>query len=66
MRTYVIVIFFLGIIMTIIGHYQSKQAPAGKIVYKFVDQTIEEAQKGGQESVFNQFAPMFTDPPLLI
>ena len=66
MRTYVIVIFFLGIIMTIIRHYQSKQAPAGKIVYKFVDQSIEEAQKGGQESVFNQFVPMFTDPPILI
>jgi len=66
MKTYVLVLFFLGIIMTIIGFNQSKQAPQGKIVYKFVDKSIEEAHKGGQESVFNMFAPMFTDPPLLI
>ena len=66
MRTYVLVIFFLGIIMTIIGHYQSKQAPAGKTVYKFLDQTIEESQKAGQESTFNMYLPMFTDPPILI
>lgn len=66
MKTYILVLFFLGIIMTIIGHYQAKQIPEGKIVYKFVDQTIEEAQKGEQESVFNKYISMFTDPPLLI
>ena len=67
MKQYLIVLFFLGIIMSIIGHYQANtNCPKEKIVYKFMDKSIEEAQKGGQESVYNQFAPMFTDPPLLI
>lgn len=66
MRTYILVIFFFGIIMTIIGHYQSKTMPQGKIVYKFIDQTIEESQKGGQDSVFNNFVTMFSDPPILL
>ena len=66
MRIYVLVIFFLGIIMTIIGHYQSNQTPKGKIVYRFIDKTIEEAQKSDQESVYNLFAPLFVDPPILI
>ena len=67
MKTYLIVLFFLGIIITIIGHYQANSNCAKeKIVYKFMDKTIEEAQKSGQESVYNLFAPMFVDPPLLI
>lgn len=66
MRTYVLVTFFIGIIMAIIGFYQVKQAPQGKVVYKFIDQTIEESQKGGQDSVFNTHIKMFSDPPILI
>ena len=67
MKTYLIVLFFLGIIMTIIGHYQSNtNCPKEKIIYKFMDKTIEEAQKGGVPSTYNMFATLFTDPPLLI
>ena len=67
MKTYLIVLFFLGIIITIIGHYQANSnCPKEKIVYKFMDQSIEEAQKGGTKSVYNEFIPMFVDPPLLI
>ena len=67
MKTYLIVLFFLGIIITIIGHYQANSNCAKeKIVYKFMDKTIEEAQKSGQESVYNKFSDMFVDPPLLI
>ena len=67
MRTYILVLFFLGIIMSIIGYYQSQpNCPKTKIVYKFIDQTIEESQKGGQDSVFNTHIQMFSDPPILI
>ncbi len=66
MENYVLTLFFLGVITTIIGYYESRQAPAPKVVYKFVDKTIEEAQKGGQESVYNMYLQMFTDPPLLV
>jgi hypothetical protein len=67
MENYVLVLFFLGIIITIIGHYRSNpNCPKTKIEYRFVDKTIEEAQKSGQQSVFNDFITMFTDPPILI
>ena len=67
MKQYLIVLFFLGIIMSIIGHYQANtNCPKEKIVYKYMDKSIEEAQKGGQESVYNKFSNMFVDPPLLI
>ena len=67
MKNYILVLFFLGIIMTIIGYHESSpNCPKSKTVYKFIDQTIEEAQKGGQPSVYNQFITMFSDPPILI
>ena len=66
MKTYILVLFFLGIIFTIIGYYESiKNCGRTKTIYKFVDQTIEEAQKGGQPSVFNQYITLFSDPPIL-
>ena len=67
MRIYILVLFFFGIIMSIIGYYQSQpNCPKTKIVYKFVDSTVEEAQKSGQDSVYNNFITMFSDPPILI
>ena len=67
MKQYLIVLFFLGIIMAILGHYQANSnCPKEKIEYRFIDKSIEEAQKGGQESTYNMFNTMFTDPPLLI
>ena len=67
MKQYLIVLFFLGIIMAILGHYQSNtNCPKEKIQYKFIDKSIEEAQKSGMPSVYNQFIPMFTDAPILI
>ena len=66
MRDHLLVLFFLGIIMIIIGFQRARGSPTPKIIYKYVDKTIEEAQKGGQESVYSQFIQMFEDPPLLI
>lgn len=66
MKQYILVLFFIGIIFTIIGYYESsKSCEKPKIIYKYVDQTIEEAQKGGQPSVYNQFLTLFSDPPIL-
>ena len=67
MKTYILVLFFLGIILTIVGYYESIKfnLNKSKIIYKFVDSTIEEAQKKGQDSVYNKFITMFSDPPIL-
>jgi hypothetical protein len=62
----IIVLFFLGIIMAVIGYYQSfQQCPKQKIEYRFMDKTIEEAQKGDKIDVWNEFKDMFTSPPIL-
>lgn len=43
MRVFLLVVFFIGIIFTIIGYYQNKLfTPRQKIIYKFVDKNIEE------------------------
>jgi hypothetical protein len=67
MKEYLIVLFFLGIITTIIGYYESNpNCEKQKVEYKFLDKSIEEAQKAGDTSVYNRFIGMFVDPPLLI
>lgn len=66
MEILIIVLFFLGIIMAIVGYYQSgQQCAPQKIEYRFMDKTIEEAQKAGQDDIFNLYKPMFQNPPIL-
>jgi len=65
MKIYPITLFFLGVIMAIIGYYKQQDKPKQKIIYKFVDQTIDEAQKGREDEVHKTFIKMFIDPPLL-
>jgi len=65
MKIYPITLFFLGIIIAIIGYYRQQDKPKQKIIYKFVDQTLDEAQKGREENVQKTFIKMFIDPPLL-
>jgi hypothetical protein len=65
MENYILVLFFIGVILTIIGYYKSIQDNCKtKTIYKYIDQSIEEAQKGGQYSPYNKFIHMFTDKPL--
>ena len=66
MNTYILVLFFIGIIITVIGYYESKEMPAPKTIIKFIDKTIEEAQKSGQDDVYSTYITMFSDPPILI
>lgn len=66
MNEFILTLFFIGIIMAVIGYYQSNvSCPKQKIIYKFVDQTIEEAQKSDSQDLYNDFLPMFEDAPLL-
>jgi hypothetical protein len=59
------ILFFLGLIMAIVGFYEgSNKCPKSKTIVKFVDRTLEEAQIEAQ-SPNSIFLPMFTDPPLL-
>ena len=66
MENYMLVLFFIGIIIFVIGYYNSIHNNCKtKVIYKYIDQSIEEAQKGGQYSPYNQFINMFIDKPLL-
>lgn len=66
MKIFLITLFFIGIIVTVIGFYQSKSTcPKNKVVYKFIDQSLEESQKGDQLSVLHLYKPMFQNNSVL-
>lgn len=67
MEKFTIILFFVGIIMTLIGYYENKQNNVvPKVEYKFMDKTLEEAQKDKQIGPFEMFKGMFVDPPILV
>jgi hypothetical protein len=67
MNNLLLILFFVGIIMTIIGFYENqKNNIKPKIEYKFIDKTLEEAQKDKDLGPYAIFKSMFVDPPLLI
>lgn len=63
----IITLFFLGILMFVIGYFQSKQhCPKPKTVIKFIDYTLAEKQMiQDQEGVYHRFIDMFTEQPIL-
>lgn len=67
MKLILISLFFIGIIFFIIGFYMNREQEYNnkKIVYKFLDQTIEEAQNGDRISLVSKFNPMFQDASIL-
>ena len=66
MKTLIMILFFVGIIVTIIGYYQTNQnCPINKIKYKFLPKSIEEDQAYPQ-SVYKLYRKMFSQPSLLI
>jgi len=67
MEKYIITLFFIGLIITIIGYYENKtkNIPT-KIEYKFIDKTIEEAQKDTQEVPSVIFKNLFNDAPIIV
>ena len=64
----IITLFFLGILMFVVGYFQSKQhCPKPKTVVKFIDYTLAEQQMlQDQEGVYNRFIDLFTQQPILI
>jgi len=67
MEKFTIILFFIGIIIAIIGFYENnKKNIQPKIEYKFLDKSLEEAQKDKMQGPFEIFKDMFVQPPLLI
>lgn len=64
----IITLFFLGILMFVIGYFQSQQhCPKPKTIVKFIDYTLAEQQMiQNQEGVYERFLDMFTQAPILI
>jgi hypothetical protein len=64
----IITLFYLGILMFVIGYFQSKQhCPKPKTVVKFIDYTLAEQQLiQNQEGVYERFLDMFSQQPILI
>ena len=67
MDKFTIVLFFLGIILTIIGYYENQKSNiSSKVEYKFIDKTLEEAQKDTQIPPHKLFKDMFTEAPIIV
>lgn len=68
MELIIITLFFLGVLMFVVGYFQSnQQCPKPKTVVKFIDYTLAEQQMiQDQEGVYNRFLDMFTMQPILI
>lgn len=66
MKVLLLTIFFIGIILTIVGYYTSKsEGKPQKVIYKFIDPDLEESQKGDQISLVSLYKPMFEDGNIL-
>jgi hypothetical protein len=67
MEKYIITLFFIGLILTIIGYYENKNKNIPtKIEYKFIDKTIEEAQKDTQQVPSVIFKNLFNSAPIVV
>jgi len=59
MKLLIVSLFFIGIIMTIIGYYRANsQCPIQKTKYKFIPRSLEEEQTDNT-SVYKIFKDMF-------
>ena len=60
MRLFTVSLFFIGIIMSVVGYYRANTScPIQKIKYKFIPKTLEEEQ-ADLTSVSATFKGMFT------
>lgn len=67
MEKYLITLFFIGLILTIIGYYENKNKNIPtKVEYKFIDKTIEEAQKDTQDVTSVIFKNLFNSAPIIV
>lgn len=64
MRLSIIILFFIGIIISILGYYKNIQDKPPKVEYRHISKSIEElysTQKGAYDTYFR----MFNDIPIL-
>lgn len=68
MELIIITLFFLGILMFVVGYFQSnQQCPKPKTIVKFIDYTLAEQQLiQDQEGVYRRYLDMFTQQPILV
>jgi len=60
MRLFIVSLFFIGIIMSVVGYYRANTScPIQKIKYKFIPKTLEEEQ-ADQVSVVATFKDLFS------
>jgi len=60
MRLFIVSMFFIGIIMSVVGYYKANTScPIQKVKYKFIPKTLKEEQ-ADQVSVSATFRDMFT------
>ena len=60
MRLFIVSMFFIGIIMSVVGYYKANTScPLQKVRIKFIPKTLEEEQ-ADQVSVSATFRDMFT------
>lgn len=65
MKVFLLTLFFIGIIMTIIGFYMSQKNNVKKVEYRFVGQNLGESQKLNKETIYDTYKPMFNDSSIL-
>ena len=65
MKIILLILFFIGIIVTILGYYESKNNEQKKVEYKFIDKSIEEWYKDNSKGAYDIFKPMFTNNSIL-
>lgn len=64
MKLTLIVLFFVGIIISILGYYRNKDFDDRKVEYRFISKGIEELY-ATQKSTYQIFKPMFESLPIL-
>lgn len=65
MNTIIMILFFTGIIVTIMGYYKTNQnCPINKVKHVFIPKTVEEDQAYPQ-SVTEIYRKMFSQPSLI-
>lgn len=65
MKLFIIILFFLSIIMVVIGYFRSLRERKNKVEYRFIDKTLSELYKEQSTNVYKTFRNLFTNNSLL-
>lgn len=66
MKLFVIILFFLSLIATIIGYYRSLGSTKPKVEYRYINKNINEVYKSDEvNNIYQKFKNMFVQPSIL-